>query len=322
MGFEELPAELILAIGEQSNSLQDLLNLVKTSRGFRNILENILVRYSVEHDYSHGLYRAVLLNDISTAKQFLAYPGITGLEVHGLTREQSKEIKRLIQPCYYHECEFIYTPLFLAIYLDHEDMACLLLDSGVIPSVFWESFHLALTLAVTMKHEKCVRQLLKKGANHDIQAHLFRRLGAWAIWKRSLGILENILDNMALRFPGLLQDHLNYMFNDAGQEGYLEAVIMLRQRGAIVDTLSCTALYGAISGNHDKVVIFLLQNGADIAYDLHELERACMGLRSYVGSILPSTTIIEALWGACRTLRDSAQRTAVEGVLMKWFACL
>ncbi|KAL3472496.1 ankyrin repeat-containing domain protein [Aspergillus californicus] len=332
MGFENLPVELILAIGARSNSIQDLLSLVKTSRGFYNILQEALIAYNVEHNHSRGLHRATMLNNRPIIKQFIAHPG-TDLEVRGMTREQVNaltqeqvdKIRRSIHNHFSSEFKLICTPLCLAIYLDYEDIACLLLDSGANPNAAfcqWQFFPTALTLAVTMKQEKCVRKLLEKGATYEIHPPYYHRsLVIQASQDKSLGILECLLNEIALDFPTSFQYHLDEALVISARDGYLEAVTMLLKRGANANSTitSWSALYMAIVSSSDEVVIFLLQNGADIAYDLGQLEQACRGLRRDMRPIplLPRTTIIEALRRTCKALRDDGQRAAVHAVLEK-----
>lgn len=296
------------------------MNLVKTSRGLRNIVEDTLVDYSVKNDHNRGLHKAVLRNNIPLAKKFIAHKD-TDLDEFGTSIEEHIALFGQKRHPSRYNIALCSTPLFLAIWQGHEDMACLLLDSGANPNaVLRREWPNVLQQAIMLDRAKCVRKLLEKGFNrNDLEGHYHgHAVTRQAIENGNIDILILLVDDIASRYPKHLQYHLDGCLYNAAEMGRLEMVKMLFKKGAVIESLihwPASALYQAILHACPEVVAFLLQNGADIAHDLTTFEKSCLAVAVFGFPGMAAKRTIEALWVGCRALTDDAQRAAVERIL-------
>lgn len=301
--FLTLPSELIELIGEASNTQDDLLALSWTCKSFYTLLKPRLIPYNIKNYQSSGLRAAARLNDMDLAREFLNRKGVD------------------VNSTVFRQFGIFETPLLLAMEYEYEDMALLLLEHGAnpkigagkyIPDLFFE--------ACTSDKLQVVRKLVEMGCVTD-----FRRRPLSNFTVRSLPVLEILLQCFDAQSLSNSEGQLVEMLWETARDGAVDVIQALLARGVPVNPPSSwlrkprAPLYGAVTGASPEAASLLLQNGADLCYDLCDLVRV---FRPWM--LWPQVDedtkrrlreILEVLQFAAASVADDTYRARVQGVL-------
>lgn len=300
--FLNLPSELIELIGEASNTQDDLLALSRTCKSFYTLLKPRLIPYNITNKQSSGLRAAARLNDMDLAREFLNRKGVD------------------VNSTGFHPFGLFETPLLLAMEYEYEDMALLLLEHGAnpkigareyIPDLFFE--------ACTSDKVRLICKLVEMGCVTD-----FRRLPLSTFTVRSLPMLEIVLECFEAQDPSNSEEQLLEMLCETACDGAVGVVQALLDRGVPVNpprswmSKPQAPLYGAVAGASPEAASLLLQNGADLCYDLCDLVRvfrAWMSPRVDEDTKRQRRELLEVLRLAAGSVADDTYRARVLGVL-------
>lgn len=258
-GFLDLPAELIEMVGDASNTQGDLLALSQTCRGCYSILNPRLIPYNIRNNQSSGFRQAARLNDLDLARQFLCRNGV---DVNSKVTHRDGTFE---------------TPLLIAMEHSNEDMILLLLDHGADPGTGVREYSPGIFFeACATGKLQVMRKLVEMGCVTD-----FRRFPLSHFTVTSLPMLEILLECFDAQDPSPDGEQLFQMLFDAASDGAVDIVQALLARGVPANpsgplvSASRAPLYGAILGESPEVANILLQNGADLCYDMQDLRRIC-----------------------------------------------
>ena len=255
--FLNLPDELIELIGDASNTQGDLLALSRTCQACYSILKPRLIAYNIRNHQSSGLRDAARRNDIDLAREFLRRKGVD------------------VNSTAFHRPGVWETPLLFAMECGHEDMAVLLLEHGAdhdmgvrvhSPGFFFE--------ACTRERLRVVRKLVGMGCVPD-----FRGFPLCSYGVTSLPIVEILLDCFDAQVPSPDREQLFQVLYQEASNGAADVVRMLLARGVPANPPgfmvfgSNVPLYAAILRRAPEVAGLLLQNGADLCYNLGDLRQ-------------------------------------------------
>lgn len=258
-GFLDLPAELIEMVGDASNTQCDLLALSRTCRGCYSILNPRLIPYNIRNNQSSGLRQAARLNDLDLAREFLCRKGV--------------DVNSKIA----HRDGTFETPLLIAMEHRNEDMILLLLDHGADPETGVREYSPGIFFeACATGRLQVMRKLVEMGCVTD-----FSRFPLSHFTVTSVPMLEILLECFDAQDPSPDGEQLFQMLFDAASDGAVDIVQALLARGVPANpsgplvSASRAPLYGAILGESPEVANLLLQNGADLCYDIQDLRRIC-----------------------------------------------
>ncbi|KAJ5524152.1 hypothetical protein N7494_010802 [Penicillium frequentans] len=277
MSILTVSSEVILLIGRQLQTQNDLAALVQVNRRFHNVVTHLLYRYNLHHENGDGALRAARLGSIPAVAQFiregyLVADGPVHVNEHPSTPES-------LAPC---PCRMEHPILYAAEY-GHADLVDYLLRMGARSDFENNVGETPMHLAAKSGFLSVIKVLLdRSGSMHQVSMYKDTRFTLAPIKEAALKGHMQVVEYLLLCSPcprdyasstlpfaavsgdiplvSMLLDHradINYKY--VGQRVSRTALNRCGGEGHETAALSVAARYG-----HLALVSFLLANGADV----------------------------------------------------------
>jgi len=172
--------------------------------------------------------------------------------------------------------EELTSALYQAVYMQHNDVAELLIANGADVNWLWdnkkETWGTPLHAAAWFNNVEMVQRLIDNGADPDLLSKYSRGTTPlhWAVWNQSEEVARMLLDNGAEvdLATDLGVTPLMYMLDPKARSiRLLDLVALLLEAGAdpdLQDKIGDTALHYAARGGREEAVALLIEHGASL----------------------------------------------------------